>query len=100
MSQPSEPILLREDDGGIARLTLNRPQARNALSMALMEALDAQLVAIAADAAVKVVVIAGSGPAFCAGHDLREMRSRPGQAIRTLLALFERRAAVRTLHSG
>jgi enoyl-CoA hydratase/carnithine racemase len=80
MTQVSDPILLREDDAGIARLILNRPQARNALSMALMEALDAQLVAIATDAAVKVVVIAGSGPAFCAGHDLREMRTRPGQA--------------------
>jgi enoyl-CoA hydratase/carnithine racemase len=80
MTHASDPILLREDDGGVARLTLNRPQARNALSMALMEALDAALVGIAADASVKVVVIAAAGPTFCAGHDLREMRTRPGQA--------------------
>lgn len=72
--------LLRHDAAGIARLTLNRPQARNALSMALMEALDAELVAIAADATVHVVVIAGAGPAFCAGHDLREMRANDSEA--------------------
>lgn len=72
--------LLRQDEGGIAHLTLNRPQARNALSMALMEAMDAELVAIGQDASVHVVVIAGAGPAFCAGHDLREMRANPGEA--------------------
>jgi enoyl-CoA hydratase/carnithine racemase len=67
-------MLLRQDTAGIATLTLNRPDARNALSMALMEALQAELDAIAADASVKVVVIRGAGPAFCAGHDLRELR--------------------------
>ncbi len=72
--------LLRHDDSGIAWLTLNRPQARNALSMSLMAALDDALVAIGQDASVKVVVIAGNGPAFCAGHDLREMRTNPGEA--------------------
>ncbi len=72
--------LLRHDEDGIARLTLNRPQARNALSMALMQALDDALIAIGQDPTVKVVVIAGSGPAFCAGHDLREMRTNPEQA--------------------
>ena len=70
-----EPILLRRDADAVAWLTLNRPAARNALSMALMEALDAELAAIAADPAVKVVVIGGAGPAFCAGHDLRELRA-------------------------
>ena len=69
--------LLRRDRNGVAWLTLNRPAARNALSMALMEALDAELAAIADDPAVKVVVIGGAGPAFCAGHDLREMRAQP-----------------------
>jgi enoyl-CoA hydratase/carnithine racemase len=73
----AEAILLRRDTAGIAWLTLNRPAARNALSMALMQALNAELAAIADDAAVKVVVIAGAGPAFCAGHDLREMRAQP-----------------------
>jgi len=66
-------ILQRRDADGVAWLTLNRPAQRNALSMALMTALDDALVAIATDAAVKVVVIGGSGPAFCAGHDLREV---------------------------
>jgi len=80
MTQVQDAPLLRRDEGGIAWLTLNRPQARNALSMALMAALDDTLIAIAGDASVKVVVIAGNGPAFCAGHDLREMRSNPEEA--------------------
>jgi len=79
-SAVTEKLLLRRDADGIAWLTLNRPAARNALSMALMQALDAELAAIEADPAVKVVVIAGAGPAFCAGHDLRELRSRPERA--------------------
>jgi enoyl-CoA hydratase/carnithine racemase len=73
----TEKLLLRRDADGVAWLTLNRPAARNALSLGLMEALVAELDAIAADAAVKVVVIGGAGPAFCAGHDLRELRSQP-----------------------
>jgi len=73
-------LLLRRDAEGIAWLTLNRPAARNALSMGLMTALDRELAAIAGNAAVKVVVIAGAGPAFCAGHDLREMRAAPDRA--------------------
>ncbi len=70
-----DPILRRGDEGGIATLTLNRPAARNALSVALMTELEKALAAIAADSSVKVVVLAASGPAFCAGHDLKEMRS-------------------------
>lgn len=81
MSTTAHPApLLRQDEAGIARLTLNRPQARNALSMALMEALDAELVAIGNDPSVHVIVIAGAGPAFCAGHDLREMRANASEA--------------------
>jgi enoyl-CoA hydratase/carnithine racemase len=72
-----EQVLLRRDAGGVATLTLNRPTARNALSMALMQALVDELAAIERDAAVKVVMIGGAGPAFCAGHDLRELRARP-----------------------
>jgi enoyl-CoA hydratase/carnithine racemase len=75
-----EQVLLRRDADGIAWLTMNRPAARNALSIGLMDALVAELDAIETDAAVKVVVIAGAGPAFCAGHDLRELRSRPERA--------------------
>ena len=73
----NEPILLRDDSGTAARLTLNRPEARNALSAPLMAALQDALDAIACDDAVRVVVIAANGPAFCAGHDLRELRADP-----------------------
>ena len=71
--------LLRADRDGIAWLTLNRPEARNALSLALMQALTDELGMLAEDPAAKVVVIAGAGPAFCAGHDLRELRANPGR---------------------
>jgi enoyl-CoA hydratase/carnithine racemase len=76
-SAVTEQVLRRRDEDGIAWLTLHRPAARNALSIALMQALVAELDAIQATPAVKVVVIGGAGPAFCAGHDLRELRSRP-----------------------
>ncbi|BBK37421.1 enoyl-CoA hydratase [Allostella sp. ATCC 35155] len=82
----NRPLLLREDRDGIARLTLNRPEARNALSVALMAALSDELGRIATDAAVKVVVVAANGPAFCAGHDLKEIRADPGRT--TMEALF------------
>jgi len=72
----TETDLLRRDAGGVAWLTLNRPRARNALSLALMAALDDELARIAEDPDTKVVVLAGAGPAFCAGHDLRELRAR------------------------
>lgn len=75
----TDPVLLRRDDGPIAWLTLNRPQARNALSVALMSALEAELHAIRVDPAIQVIVLGGAGPAFCAGHDLREMRANPGR---------------------
>ena len=71
--------LSRADADGVATLTLDRPEARNALSMALMEAMQAELDAIARDRAVRVVVVAANGPAFCAGHDLRELRAGPGR---------------------
>jgi enoyl-CoA hydratase/carnithine racemase len=69
------PVLLEENDRGVLRLTLNRPDARNALSVALMSALLQALARAATDPQARVVVIAGSGPAFCAGHDLRELRT-------------------------
>ncbi len=75
-----QQVLLRRDADGVAWLTLNRPAARNALSIGLMQALVAELDAIETDPATKVVVIGGAGPAFCAGHDLRELRSRPERA--------------------
>ena len=73
------PLLLRADAEGIATLTLNRGPARNALSLGLMAALQDALDAIAEDRAVRVVVLRGAGPAFCAGHDLKEMRAHPGR---------------------
>ncbi len=72
----SAPILLREDAQGIARLTLNRPNSRNALSDAMIAAVSTELDEIAGDASIKVVILAGNGPAFCAGHDLKEMSAR------------------------
>jgi enoyl-CoA hydratase/carnithine racemase len=76
----NEPLLLRHDDDGIVTLTLNRPRQYNALCEALLGELQTQLDAIAGDATIRIVVIAGAGQAFCAGHDLKEMRARPDQA--------------------
>src|SRR5437868_8603711 len=67
-------ILLEERSDRVLRLTLNRPEARNALSIELMTALVEALGRAAEDPHSRVVVIAGAGPAFCAGHDLRELR--------------------------
>lgn len=74
-----EPLMLRRDEDGVAWLTLNRPQARNALSIALMSEMEAALETLAADRQTRIVVITGAGPAFCAGHDLRELRANPGR---------------------
>ena len=69
------PLVLRHDDKGVTTLTLNRPQARNALSQGMLRALLDAFAAIAADDSVRVVILAGAGPAFCAGHDLKEIRT-------------------------
>ncbi|WP_193170704.1 enoyl-CoA hydratase [Nisaea nitritireducens] len=74
-------LVLREDRDGIARLTLNRPKAYNALSLGLMAALQNELEEIASNRAIKAVVLEGSGKGFCAGHDLREMRSRTDETF-------------------
>lgn len=71
-----EPYLLRSDDEGVATLTLNRPQTRNGLSLSMLRVLRAALAEIEADANARVVILAGAGPAFCAGHDLKELRGR------------------------
>jgi enoyl-CoA hydratase/carnithine racemase len=70
---PASLILLREDVGGVAVLTLNHPQTRNSLSEEMLEALGDAFTAIAHDKSVRVVVLAANGPAFSAGHDLKEM---------------------------
>jgi enoyl-CoA hydratase/carnithine racemase len=74
----TEPLVMqRRDARGVVTLTLNRPEAYNALSEAMLEALQAALDAVMADAGARVVVIAAAGKAFCAGHDLKEMRAAP-----------------------
>jgi enoyl-CoA hydratase/carnithine racemase len=68
--------LLRSDNGGVATLTLNRPQQFNALSCSLLQTLQHTLDAIGDDPTIRVVVLSGNGRAFCAGHDLKEMRAQ------------------------
>ncbi len=73
-----DPVLRWERDArGVITLTLNRPQAFNALSEAMLSALQEALDPIAGDESARVVVLAAQGKAFCAGHDLKEMRARP-----------------------
>jgi enoyl-CoA hydratase/carnithine racemase len=75
----NETLLLAALDGGVLRLTLNRPAARNALSLALMRELHRALDDAATTQECRVVIIAGAGSAFCAGHDLRELRGDPSR---------------------
>ena len=84
----NEPLLLRQVQEGIATLTLNRPQARNALSMALMAELLTDLRNLAEEREIRVVILAGSGPGFCAGHDLKELRGQPKREV--YQAVFKR----------
>jgi enoyl-CoA hydratase/carnithine racemase len=77
----AEPLLLREDSSGVSRLTLNRPRQYNALSLGLIAAIQRELDTIRDDPDVKVVVIAGAGPGFCAGHDLKELRANRERAF-------------------
>jgi enoyl-CoA hydratase/carnithine racemase len=79
-SSPVAATLLHETIGAIAVLTLNRPTARNSLSEAMIASLYAALQEIANDASVRAVVIAADGPAFCAGHDLKELTARRSDA--------------------
>ena len=91
------PALLRHDDDGVTTLVLNRPGARNALSDALIAALDGALRDIEADASVRAVVLAAEGPAFCAGHDLKEMtawRAAPDGGASAFAGLFARCSAL------
>ena len=72
---PDQP-LLREQHGGIVTLRLNRPAQMNALSEAMLAALQAQLDVLVGDSSLRCLIIAGAGKAFCAGHDLQEMKAR------------------------
>ena len=87
-NQPREPVLLVDERDGVATLTLNRPSRFNALSEDLLGALQGELDRLRADDSLRCVVIAAAGRAFCAGHDLKEMRARPDQAY--YQALFAR----------
>lgn len=82
------PVLLRNDADGIATLTLNRPAQYNALSEELLASLQRELDQIATDEALRVVIIAAEGKAFCAGHDLKEMRASEDRAVHQ--ALFDK----------
>ena len=73
---PSRLILLRDDSEGVAILTLNDPETRNSLSEAMLESIGDALTAIAHDKGVRAVVLAANGPAFSAGHNLKELNSR------------------------
>jgi enoyl-CoA hydratase/carnithine racemase len=89
----SEPFVLTQRDArGVVTLTLNRPASFNALSEAMLAALQAELDAVAKDDSARVVVIAATGKAFCAGHDLKEMLAAPSLAYYE--ALFARCAEV------
>ena len=85
----NEALVLKEQDArGVVTLTLNRPQAFNALSEGMLDALQAALARVAADATARVVILAAAGKAFCAGHDLKQMRAEPSLAY--YRSLFER----------
>ena len=79
-SEATAPVLVRERVKDIAVLVLNRPQARNSLSEALLAELSAAFADIAHDKTVRAVVLAANGPAFCAGHDLKELTARRSDA--------------------
>ena len=87
----ADPVLLQRSAAGVTTLTLNRPRQYNALSSELIGALDNAFDQLASDAATRVVVITGSGSAFSAGHDLKEMRSLPSRTeVRALFAKCSR----------
>lgn len=92
--EADDALLLRSDADGVATLTLNRPGQFNALSEELLGELQAALDAVAADGSVRAVIIAGAGKAFCAGHDLKQMRAN--HAKETMQALFRQCGRVMT----
>jgi enoyl-CoA hydratase/carnithine racemase len=91
------PVLLRGDIDGIALLSLNRPQSRNTLSEAMLEALARAFASIAEDKAVRAVIISHNGPAFSAGHDMKEMtahRNDPDRGRAYFRTLMEQCSAL------
>jgi enoyl-CoA hydratase/carnithine racemase len=94
LAAPAE--LLHRDEEGVAILTLNRPRQYNALSSALLDALHRELDSVAGDPSIRVVMITGAGPAFCSGHDLKEMRAL-GDAARVETLFFSCSAMMKKL---
>lgn len=78
-TSPTDAILLRSDNDGVTTLTMNRPAQFNVLSEEMLGAMQRELDAIDQDPGVRVVVLAAAGKAFCAGHDLKQMRQSPDQ---------------------
>lgn len=76
--QGDELVLVTRHDQGVAVITLNQPKSRNALSMAMMQALHHKIAELGSDQAVRVIVLSANGPAFCAGHDLKELTAHRG----------------------
>lgn len=89
-STSEDSLLTINVESGVCRIILNRPHRRNALSIPLMDALDRELERIADDQSIRVVVISGTGPVFCAGHDLSEMTGCSEQEYRHLFSLCSR----------
>ena len=71
-----EALVLRHDDEGVTTLTMNRPQARNALSQGMLRAMLDAFIEVSTDETARVVILAGAGPGFCAGHDLKEIKAQ------------------------
>ncbi len=93
----SNEILFRDDAGGITTLTLNAPASFNALSTAMLTALQTEIARLHSDTSIRVVILKGAGKAFCAGHDLREMqaaRAAPDQGRSAFETLFAHCAEV------
>lgn len=88
----NRPLLVSHSGDGVIRLVLNRPDKLNALSISLLEALQEAFIAISADPTARCVIVSGAGRAFCAGHDLAEMRAMPGREEQ--LALFSQCSSV------
>lgn len=82
-------ITLEPVDGGVGLLTLNQPETRNSLSLAMLELLDRRLGEAAADSSIRVLLLAATGSVFCAGHNLREVQGQLGDTA-AQLALFQR----------
>lgn len=99
MSEDPRELATLDVDGRVARLTLNRPGSRNALSLALLEGLHLRVDEVSKDTGVSVLVIGGEGKSFCAGMDLKSVMNEPGGADQLLLSIAELTIKLRRLHA-